>query len=118
MEQPMKALVSALSISLLASTSAASAQTSAPAQPQSASTKSAQSMTDMVEGEVRKVDKDAQKITLRHGEIKQLEMPAMSMVFRVREPSMLDKVKVGDKVKFKAENVGGAFTITEIQSAK
>ena len=75
-------------------------------------------MTDMAEGEVRKVDKDARKITLRHGEIKQLDMPPMTMVFQVRDPSLLDKVKAGDQVKFKAESRGGAFTISEIERAK
>ena len=72
----------------------------------------------MIDGEVRKVDKDARKITLRHGEIKQLDMPAMTMVFSVREPTMLDKVKAGDKVKFQAEIIGGKLTVTVIEAAK
>ncbi len=72
----------------------------------------------MVDGEVRKVDKDTSKITLRHSEIKKLDMPAMTMVFRVKDPAMLDKVKAGDKVKFKAEGSGGALTVTEIEPAK
>ena len=75
---------------------------------------SAQS-TGMIDGEVRKVEKDARRVTLRHGEIKQLDMPAMTMAFPVKEPTMLDKVKVGDKVKFKAEIVGGKLTVTEIE---
>jgi Cu/Ag efflux protein CusF len=83
-------------------------------------TKPAQSgpSTGMIDGEVRKVDKDARKITLRHGEIKQLDMPAMTMVFSVREPTMLDKVKAGDKVKFQAEIIGGKLTVTVIEAAK
>ena len=52
------------------------------------------------DGEVRKVDKDAKKITIKHGPIEKLEMPAMTMVFQVKDPAMLDKVKAGDKVKF------------------
>ena len=72
----------------------------------------------MTEAEVRKVDKDAGKITLRHGEIKNLDMPAMTMVFQVKDKAMLDKVKAGDKVRFAADKVGGAFTIIEIESAK
>ena len=76
------------------------------------------SSTGMIDGEVRKVDKDARKVTLRHGEIKQLDMPAMTMVFPVKEPTMLDKVKVGDKVKFKAEIVGGKLTVTVIEAVK
>lgn len=72
----------------------------------------------MTEAEVRKVDKDAAKITLRHGEIKNLEMPAMTMVFQVKDKAMLDTVKAGDKVRFAADKVGGAFTITQIEQAK
>jgi Cu(I)/Ag(I) efflux system protein CusF len=112
----MKVFISVVSISLLFAAPSAFAQsaTSAP----SKVAKPAPAMTDMAEGEVRKVDKDARKITLRHGEIKQLDMPAMTMVFRVKDPSMLDKVKAGDKVKFKAEGSGGALTISEIEPAK
>ena len=82
---------------------------------QAAAATSASSMTD---AEVRKVDKDAAKITLRHGEIKNLEMPAMTMVFQVKDKAMLDMVKAGDKVRFAADKVGGAFTITQIEAAK
>ena len=70
------------------------------------------------EAEVRKVDKEAGKITLKHGPIPNLEMPPMSMVFRAKDPAMLDAVKAGDKVRFKAEKVQGAYTVTEIQAAK
>lgn len=112
----MKAFRFVLPIVLLVATSASLAQTAAPAQGTAA--EPAQAMSDMVDGEVRKVDKDARKITLRHGEIKQLDMPAMTMVFQVKDSAMLDKVKAGDKVKFKAENAGGALTVTEIKAAK
>jgi len=74
--------------------------------------------SDYSEGEVRRVDKDAGKITVKHGPIANLEMTAMSMVFRVSDPAMLDQVKVGDKVRFKADKIQGALTITEIQPAK
>ena len=70
------------------------------------------------DGEIRKVDKDAKKITIKHGPLANLDMPAMTMVFQVKDPAMLDKVKVGDKVKFQAEKVGGAFTVTQIEAAK
>lgn len=73
---------------------------------------------DMTDGEIRKVDKDAKKITLKHGEIKNLDMPPMTMVFQVKDPALLDKVKTGDKVRFKAEKAGGAFVVTDIQPAK
>ena len=76
------------------------------------------STTDMTEGEVRKVDKDTKKITIRHGEIKNLDMPGMTMLFQVKDPAMLDMVKPGDKVKFRAEKLGGGIVVTEIQVAK
>ena len=70
------------------------------------------------DGEVRKVDKDAKKITIKHGPLANLDMPAMTMVFQVKDPTMLDKVKAGDKVKFQAEKVGSAFTVTQIERAE
>lgn len=76
------------------------------------------SMMDMVEGEVRKVDMSSKKITLKHGEIKSMDMPPMTMVFQVKDAALLDKVKAGDKVRFKAEKSGGAMVVTEIQPAK
>lgn len=79
---------------------------------------SVQTMSDMADGEVRKVDKDAKKITLRHGELKQLDMPPMTMVFQVKDPALLDKVKAGDKVKFRAQNSGGTMIVTEIEVAR
>ena len=71
----------------------------------------------MSEGEVRKVDKDAKKITIKHGPLQKLDMPAMTMVFQVKDPAMLEQVKAGDKVRFEAEKIGGAFTVTKIQPA-
>ena len=73
---------------------------------------------DMSEGEIRKVDMDTKKITIKHGVIKNLDMPGMTMVFQVKDPAMLDKVKVGDKVRFMAEKAGGAIVVTDIQAAK
>ena len=70
---------------------------------------------EMTDGEVRKVDKEGGKLTLRHGEIKNLDMPGMTMVFVVKDKAMLDKVKTGDKIKFKAANEAGKFTVTELQ---
>ena len=73
---------------------------------------------DMTNGEVRKVDLDSKKITLRHDEIKNLGMPGMTMVFQVKDPAMLEKVKAGDKVRFTAEKMNGALTVTNIETAK
>jgi len=74
--------------------------------------------SSMMEGEVRKVDKDAKKITIKHGPLQKLDMPAMTMVFQVKDPAMLDQVKAGDKIKFDAEKVGAAFTVTKIEPAR
>jgi len=74
--------------------------------------------TEMADGEIRKVDKEARKITIKHGEIKNLEMPGMTMVFQVKDAAMLDAVKAGDKIRFKAESAGGAIVVTEIQPAR
>ena len=73
---------------------------------------------DMADGEVRKIDNDTGKLTLKHGEIRNLDMPGMTMVFQVKEAALLDKVKVGDKVKFRAEKSGGGFMVTAIEAAK
>lgn len=70
---------------------------------------------DMTDGEVRKVDMEGSKITLKHADIKNLDMPGMTMVFVVKDKAMLDKLKAGDKVKFKAINDAGKFTVTEMQ---
>ena len=78
----------------------------------------AQVNTALTEGEIRKVDKDAKKITIKHGPIRNLDMPAMTMVFQVKDPAMLGQVKAGDKVKFAAESVGGAITVTKIEAAR
>lgn len=69
------------------------------------------------DGEVRKIDKDTQKITLKHGEIKNLAMPGMTMVFRIKDTALLDKVKAGDKVRFTAEKADGAIVVTHIEVA-
>jgi Cu(I)/Ag(I) efflux system periplasmic protein CusF len=70
---------------------------------------------DMSDGEVRKIDKAQSKLTLKHGEIKNLDMPGMTMVFIVKDKAMLDKLAPGDKVKFKAVNEAGKITVTELQ---
>ncbi len=71
-----------------------------------------------VDGEVKKIDAEAGKITLKHGEIKNLDMPAMQMSFRVTDPAWLKTLQVGDKVKFSADKVNGQFTVTAIEVRK
>ena len=78
----------------------------------------ATSHTTKVEGEVRKVDLLAKKITIKHKELKNLDMPAMTMVFQVRDPAMLEQVKPGDRVKFRADKVNGVFTVMEMEVVK
>lgn len=77
-----------------------------------------QAAGQLTEGEVRKVDKDAKKITIKHGPIVNLDMPAMSMVFQVKDPAMLEQVKAGDKIRFAADKLGGAYTIMKIEPVK
>ncbi len=79
---------------------------------------STQASAGMVVGEVRKVDKSANKITLKHGELMNLGMPPMTMVFRVKDPAMLDQVKAGDEVRFTADRMNGAITVTAIELAR
>ena len=69
----------------------------------------------LTQGEVRTVDKSAGKITLQHGEIRNLDMPPMTMVFTAKDPALLDKVKAGDKVSFSAEKEGGQYVVTAIE---
>jgi Cu/Ag efflux protein CusF len=69
----------------------------------------------MAEGEVRKVDKAQAKVTLKHGEIKALDMPPMTMVFEVKDRTWLDTLKPGDKVRFSAVNEAGRYTVTALE---
>ncbi|MCE3260936.1 MAG: copper-binding protein [Pseudoduganella sp.] len=77
--------------------------------------KAASAASDTADGEIRKVDKASGKLTIKHGELKNLGMGAMTMVFRVKEPAMLEKVKAGDKVRF---TVDSTMTVTAIEAAK
>ena len=92
------------------------AQTSA--SPTATGAAAASTSAAMTDAEVRKVDRDNRKITLKHGAIKNLDMPAMTMVFQVKDPAMLGKFKAGDRVRFAASNEGGKLTVTELQPAK
>ncbi len=71
-----------------------------------------------VDGEVKKIDIDTGKVTLQHGEIKSLDMPAMKMAYRVSNPAWLNSLQVGDKVTFSADKVNGQFTVTAISVKK
>ena len=70
---------------------------------------------DMTEAEVRKVDKDAKKLTLKHGPIKNLDMPGMTMVFQVKDVALLDTLAVGDKIMVSVEQQQGAYVVTAVE---
>ena len=72
---------------------------------------------ELADGEVRKVDKDAGKITLKHGPIKSMDMPPMTMVFRVQDAAMLQGVKAGDKVRFDARQISGQYVVIKLEPA-
>ena len=77
-----------------------------------------QTVLPSTDGEVRKIDLENKKITLKHNEIKNLDMPGMTMVFQVKDPAVLETVKAGDKVKFTVEKVNGAMTILSLEKTK
>ena len=99
--------------SMLVAAATAAALLSAPAHAQGSA-----KPADLSEAEVRKVDKENRKVTLKHGEIRNLDMPPMTMVFNVNDNKLLDQVKAGDRIHFRAANEGGKFTVTEIHVMK
>lgn len=107
-----------LTFVLLVAAAAANAQMSPNmAMPKPASAAAAGS-TVMTEGVIQSLDKSRGVVTLKHGEITNMAMPAMTMAFNVSDKKMLDKVKTGDKVSFHVENVGNAPTVTRIEPSK
>ncbi len=107
---PLKALVIAAILSVAPIWAA-----SAAAQSASGQNAAVQMDMPMADGEIRKVDKAAGKLTIKHGEIKNLDMPPMTMVFQVRDKAMLDQVKQGDKVRFSVVDEKGKMVVTEIK---
>lgn len=77
-----------------------------------------QTQEALSDGQVRKIDKEAGKLTIKHGPLANLGMPAMTMVFRTSDPAMLDQVKVGDAIRFRAEKVDGYLTVTRIEPVR
>ncbi len=75
-------------------------------------------LAQLAEGEVRKVDRNAGKITIKHGEIRSVDMPPMTMVFEVRDRKLIEQVKPGDAVRFDVEKQGGAYVLTRIEAGK
>lgn len=108
----MKLVVLLLTLVVVAVVHAADRAVTAPV------TQSSNDASAMTSGEVRKIDKAQGKITIRHEPLTNLQMPAMTMVFRVKDPAMLDQVKEGDKIKFVADRVNGAFIVVKWEAAK
>jgi Cu(I)/Ag(I) efflux system periplasmic protein CusF len=112
----MKSLHTTFASTLLALAAVAAlpghAQTAAPASTEKAAA------AELSDAEVRRVDKENRKITLKHGPIKNLDMPPMTMVFQVSDPALLDKLQAGDKVRFAAKDDAGKLTVTRIEPAK
>lgn len=75
----------------------------------------AAAQTELVEAEVRKVDHALARLTLRHGELKHLAMPAMTMVFQVADPAMLARARPGAKVRVRIERLAGGYTVTQLE---
>ena len=75
--------------------------------------------SDLIDGQVMKVDQSAGKITIKHGPAKRLGMESsMTMVYKVQDPAMLKAIKAGNKIKFDAEQVNGQYTVTKIENAR
>ncbi|MES2226768.1 MAG: copper-binding protein [Pseudomonadota bacterium] len=112
----MKTLTTLIAAALLGTTGLSMAQSmQMPMKPAASASASAM---PLVNGEVRKLDPATGLIVLRHGDIPNLAMPAMTMGFDIADKMMLDGFKVGDKVRFQAEMVKGKATVTELKSAK
>jgi Cu(I)/Ag(I) efflux system protein CusF len=107
-----------LATTALAMTLTVNAQTMPPSGVGNAAQLSSSTAVRQSDGEVRKMNKEQGKMTLKHGPIANLEMPGMTMVFKVSDPKMLDSIKEGDKVKFAASKVNGAITVTSIEAVK
>jgi Cu(I)/Ag(I) efflux system protein CusF len=108
---------SLLVAALLACSANAMAQTK-PAAPAAQQDATATKPAAMTEGEIRKIDKGAGTITLRHGPIVNLGMPGMTMVFKATDPKFLNAFKTGDKVRFTADKVGEQYIVTRLEAAK
>ena len=105
-----------LALALLVSTAAPAQTTDHGAHHAAASAPAA--AADMTEGEVRKVDKAAGKVTIKHGAIPKFDMPPMTMAYRVKDKAMLERLKPGDKIKFDVDGVGGEFTVLRLEKVK
>lgn len=112
----MNPLVHFAATAMLAAASLAHAQTAQGGVSTPAKASAPAVAMPLVDGEVRKVDTAKGEVVLKHGDLPNLAMPAMTMAFNVADPTMLGKLKVGDKVRFNAELVKGKPTITQMEA--
>ena len=75
-------------------------------------------VASMSEGEIKRINKETGKVTIKHGPLQNLDMPGMTMLFRMQDPAMLDQIKEGDKIKFVADKVDGTFVVKSLQVEK
>ena len=73
---------------------------------------------ELIEGEVRRIDKAAGTATIKHGAMPKFDMPPMTMSYRIKDKAMLNELKPGDKIRFDVDGVGGAFTVTRLEKVK
>jgi Cu(I)/Ag(I) efflux system periplasmic protein CusF len=106
--------ISKLTLATALSLAFATAALATAAEPAAQLPASAAATTSKSEGEIKKIDKAAGKVTIKHGELKNLKMPPMTMVFRVKDSAKLDQIKAGDKIQFVDGKAEGLFTATEI----
>jgi Cu(I)/Ag(I) efflux system periplasmic protein CusF len=112
-----KTSTTAILLSLLLGAHAALAQAPAPApEPAASKTATAAQQPEMVAADVRKVDKEGGKVTLKHAAIKSLDMPAMTMVFRVSNPALFEKLVEGTSVKAAFEQKDGKYFVTKVET--
>jgi len=114
----MNSKIRAVLATVVMSLGAAGLAVAAPEASDRAQDRTAPAALRLTAGEVRKVDADAGKVTIRHEPIENLEMPAMTMVFKASKPDLLVGLKAGDKIRFRAETVAGAITVTDIQPVR
>jgi Cu/Ag efflux protein CusF len=107
-----------LVLALVAATLALPALAQHPHPPAPAARLAQAPAADLADGEIRKVDKANGKLTIRHGEIRSINMAPMTMVFGVKSPALLEGLAAGDKVKFTVEEVKGDYVVTSIRKAK
>jgi Cu/Ag efflux protein CusF len=110
-------LIVSVGLALAAANASAQMQMNDHSQHNAAPATSQDDANALADGEVKKVDKDTGKLTVQHGPLTNLNMPGMTMSFKVQDPAMLDQVKAGDKIRLRVERINGAFTVTKLEKA-